>query len=186
VEDVAVLVDALDFTSIHPWTQNNPLRPIQHLRLFNAQSYKAPPASSSHDCCKANLTSRSHACRLQDGVAKAFGDQGVKAGPASYMAFQGPSLPSNAEAAIAHKIGCPLVGTASLYGAAIVDGADYLYVVTAPHPRTHACTCIQWARVCVSLQWHQRAWSGAACRAQQGHSYVFWGMDSVRHTGDRS
>jgi hypothetical protein len=39
VDDVAVLVDALDFTSIHPWTHNNPLRPIQHARLFNAQPY---------------------------------------------------------------------------------------------------------------------------------------------------
>jgi purine nucleoside phosphorylase len=53
--------------------------------------------------------------RLQAGVAKAFEAQGVKVGEAAYMAFQGPSLPSNAEAAIAHKIGCPLVGTASLY-----------------------------------------------------------------------
>lgn len=89
VDDVAVLVDALDFTSIHPWTHNNPLRPIQHARLFNVQP-------------------------LQAGVAKAFEAQGVKVGEAAYMAFQGPSLPSNAEAAIAHKIGCPLVGTASL------------------------------------------------------------------------
>ncbi len=41
VDDVAVLVDALDFTSIHPWTHNNPLRPIQHARLFTAQPYVA-------------------------------------------------------------------------------------------------------------------------------------------------
>jgi len=38
----------------------------------------------------------------------------LKASEAAYMAFQGPSLPSSAEAAIAHKAGCSLVGTASL------------------------------------------------------------------------
>lgn len=33
------------------------------------------------------------------------------------MAFPGPSLPSTAEAQIAHKLGCSLIGTASLYHA---------------------------------------------------------------------
>jgi len=117
MEDVSVLVDALDFTTIHPWTQNNPPQPFRsNVPLFADKEYSAPSLLSvrrmtvgTHHVCKIGTRS------LRATALKACRDQGLKASEAAYMAFQGPSLPSSAEAAIAHKAGCSLVGTASLY-----------------------------------------------------------------------